>query len=167
MFQKLFASNEIFNVLLDINAYWFKHTWNDGLKIPILNILNKLQLEFGFHNWQHWHVKKNNKWNNAIITFIKSDNSKNISNMTSFLRNIRFELLLNDIITNIYTHMKYIYITFFFIISGCVIIGHKAQGVTISNSNKVIVNIWKCICIRFYIYYVVMSNKLQEFIYMW
>jgi len=110
MFQKLFASNEIFNVLLDINANWFKHTWNDGLKIPILNILNKLQVEFGFHNWQHWYVKKNKKWNNAIITFIKSDNSKNVSNMTSFLRNIRFELVLNDIITKIYVHMNYIYI---------------------------------------------------------
>jgi hypothetical protein len=79
--------------------------------------------------------------------------------MTSFLRNIRFELLLNDIITNIYIHMNFIYITIFLIILGCLIIGHKAQGVVISNSNKVIANIWKCICIGFYIYYVVMSNK--------
>jgi len=30
--------------------------------------------------------------------------------MTSFFRNIRFELVLNDIITNIYIHMNYIYI---------------------------------------------------------
>jgi len=114
-----------------------------------LNILNNLQLEFGFHNWQHWYVKRNNKWNNAIITFIKFDNSINVSNMISFLRYIRFELVLNDIITNIYIHMNFIYIIIFLIILGCVIIGHKAQGVTISNSNKVIVNIWKCICIRF------------------
>jgi len=81
--------------------------------------------------------------------------------MTSFLRNIRFELVLNDIITNIYIYTWIIYIL------GCVIIDHKAQGVTILNSNKVIVNIWKCICIRFYVYYVVMNNKLQEFIYVW
>jgi hypothetical protein len=81
--------------------------------------------------------------NLSTITFIKSDNNKNISNMTSFLRNIRFELVINYIITNIYINMKYIYIyiTIFLIILGCVIIGHKAQGVTISNSNKVIVNI--------------------------
>jgi len=75
-----------------------------------LNILNKLQLEFGFHNWQHWYIKRNNKWNNATITFIKFNNGKNISNMINFLRYIRFELVLNDIITNIYIHMNYIYI---------------------------------------------------------
>jgi hypothetical protein len=72
--------------------------------------------------------------------------------MISFFRNIRFEHVLNDIIRNIYTHL---------IILGCVIIGHKAQGSIVSNSNTIIVNIWKCICIRFYINYVVMSNKLQ------
>ncbi len=126
-----------------------------------MNKFKKLQLKFGFHNWQHWYVERNNKWNNAKITFIKSNNSKNVSNMTSFFRNIRFELVLNDTIINIYIYTWIIYIL------GCVIIDHKVQGVTISNSNKVIVNIWKCICIRFYVYYIVMSNKLQEFIYVW
>jgi hypothetical protein len=83
--------------------------------------------------------------------------------MTNFLRNIRFELVLNDIIKQMYIHMNVIFIY----ILGCVIIGHRTQRVTISNSSKVIVNICKCICIRFYIYDIFMSNKLQEFIYMW
>jgi hypothetical protein len=37
IFQKLFISNEIFDVVLDINAFEFKHIKKE-LKIPIFNI---------------------------------------------------------------------------------------------------------------------------------
>jgi hypothetical protein len=49
IFQKLSISNEIFDVVPDINAFEFKHI-HKGLKIPILNYNFFWNWNFGFHN---------------------------------------------------------------------------------------------------------------------
>ncbi len=94
IFQKLFTSNEIFDVVLDMNLNL--NICNNGLKIPILKILKKVivgVLVLIIENIVMLRGIVNGTM--AIVTSINFDDSKNISNITIKILNARFELILN------------------------------------------------------------------------
>jgi hypothetical protein len=133
--EKLFSSNEIFNVALDTNVFEFEPC-NNGLKIFILTKLNFFAIGALVLITQNINMSKaivNGAF--AIITFIKFNENKIISSITIEIINIGFQLTLKQC----NTYENNFYKVRFPILLDNVIIGHKAQQATISN--KVVIKV--------------------------
>jgi hypothetical protein len=97
--EKLFSSNEVFDVALDTNVFEFEHM-QQWIKNSHFDPLRKIAVEALVLITKNIDMSKG-RINGAfaIITFVKFNENTIISSITIEIINIEFQLTLNNVIT--------------------------------------------------------------------